>query len=83
MIALARQGTAQRGVVMKLSIEVRDKQERDAIRRAIEDSEVRAIVVVIGTLLPFSDRARQRMITYVANAIAYNGECESAARTRD
>jgi len=58
---------------MRLSIDVKDKKEREALRVALEDSEVRAFVVCVGVLMPYSDRARGRMLQYVADAIADYG----------
>lgn len=55
---------------MKASIEVANRQEADAVKRAMEDPTTRAFVLVMGTLaaLP-SDRARQRVMTYVADRL--------------
>lgn len=56
---------------MKATIEVKDKQERDAIKRGLEDPSVRAFVVIFGTLqaLP-NDYVRKRVLTYVMDRIA-------------
>lgn len=48
---------------MRISIEVKDRNEGDAIKRALEDPETRAYVVVTGILaeLP-DDAARSRVL---------------------
>ena len=55
---------------MKTTIEVNSRKEGADIRRALEDPTVRAFVKVIGALqtLP-SDRARARVIRYVADRL--------------
>jgi len=51
---------------MKTTIEVKDKKEGDAIKRAMDDPEIRAFVVISGVLLPFSVPTRKRMMAFVA-----------------
>jgi hypothetical protein len=51
-------------------IEVEDRAERNAIETALSDPEVRAFVVVVGNLLPFSPRARARMLSFVGDSLA-------------
>ena len=50
-------------------VEAKDRAERNAIETALSDPEVRAFVVVIGNLLPFSRRARERMLTFVGDSL--------------
>lgn len=48
---------------MKVSIEVKDKKEAAAIRRAMSDPTTRALVVVVGLVLELpTDRARRRAL---------------------
>ena len=67
---------------MKANIEVTDRREADAIKRALEDTAVRAFVVVMGTLkmLP-TDRARRRVLQYVSDRLDEESELEQAAAT--
>lgn len=58
---------------MKISITVKDRAEKEAIERAMSDPQTRAFVVVVGTLLPFSDRARRRILNYVADRVEEDG----------
>lgn len=53
---------------MKIRIEVKDRAEGDAIQLALGDPETRAFVVIVGTLLPFSDRAKRRILEFVADS---------------
>lgn len=51
---------------MKTSIDVADRKEAEAIRRALADPEVRTFVKVMGTFLALSsDRARERVLRFV------------------
>jgi hypothetical protein len=52
-----------------IHIDVTDEREATAIQRAMADPETRAFVVIVGTLLPFSDRARARILTFVADSV--------------
>jgi hypothetical protein len=45
-----------------LRIKTKNKSERHAISTALDDPETRALVVVVGTLLPLSDGARGRIL---------------------
>lgn len=54
---------------MKANIEVSDRKEADAIRTGLDDPAVRAFVVVMGILLPLSERARRRVLTYVTDRL--------------
>jgi O-methyltransferase involved in polyketide biosynthesis len=51
---------------MKTTIEVKDRKEGDAIKRAMDDPEIRAFVVISGVLLPFSRSTQQRVLDFVA-----------------
>ena len=48
---------------------MKDKAEGEAIQRALDDKELRAFVVIAGTLLPFSDRARSRILTFISDSV--------------
>lgn len=62
---------------MRVAIEAKDRKEAEAIRHALADTEVRAFVVVVGTLMQLdSDRARQRVMTFVADTLAEARERE-------
>jgi hypothetical protein len=51
---------------MRTSIIVTNRAERDQIRRALEDPQVRAFVRIMGTLLALpSDRARERVVRFI------------------
>lgn len=59
------------GATMKTAIEVKDRKEAEAIKRALERSDVRAFVVTMGVLstLP-SDRSRARVLHFVADHLS-------------
>jgi hypothetical protein len=55
---------------MKSSFDVKDRKEADQIRRALDEPDVRAFVVVMGALLALpTDRARVRCLQWVADRI--------------
>jgi hypothetical protein len=55
---------------MKIKIEVKDEKEGQAIKRALGDDKTRALVVLVGTLLTLdSDRARLRVLKFVADSL--------------
>jgi len=54
---------------MTLTIECKDEAERDAIALALQNKTARAAVVIIGTLLPKSQRERQRIMNYVCDLV--------------
>jgi len=59
----------------KITVEVKDKSQLEAIQRAVEHEDVRAFLVVVGTLAEFkSDRARKRILVYVADHFAERDE---------
>jgi hypothetical protein len=55
---------------MKTKIEVENRKEAELIRRGLERPDVRAFVKIMGALeqLP-TDRARRRVMTYVADKL--------------
>lgn len=59
---------------MKATIEVKDRKEADAIKTALEDQTTRAFVVVVGTLLPLSPRARKRVMDFVTDKLTEEQE---------
>jgi hypothetical protein len=54
---------------MKVEIEVKNKAEAERIKMALDDSETRAFVNVVGALLPFGKRAQKRILTFVADKV--------------
>ena len=59
---------------MKVAIKVKNRSEAEAVRLAMEDKEIRALVIVVGHLLQLSsDRARRRAMRYVADQLAESG----------
>jgi hypothetical protein len=48
-----------------LRIAVKDQAEAEAIERALTDPSTRAFLVVVGVLLPFGDRARTRILSFI------------------
>lgn len=62
---------------MKYTITVANKDEGEQIRAGLEDPAVRAFVKVYGVLkaLP-SDRARARVLAYIADRVAEEQECK-------
>lgn len=48
-----------------LRIPCKDKTEAESISRALEDPATRAFVVIVGTLLPFGQHARTRILSFV------------------
>jgi len=59
---------------MKATIEVKDRKEADAVRVGLEDPAVRAFVVIIGLLLPMTQRQRKRVLQYVMDKIDEDAE---------
>jgi hypothetical protein len=64
---------------MKTTIEVKDRKEAAAIRAGLENPSVRAFVLIMGVLeaLP-SDRARKRVLAYVADKFDEENEADAA-----
>jgi len=55
---------------MKTRIEVKNQKEALAIKRALDDKETRALVLVMGNLLAVEgNRGRQRVIKYVGDVL--------------
>jgi hypothetical protein len=55
---------------MKALIEVKSRQEGDAIRSALEDKEMRAMAVVLGTLRSLTtDRVRKRVLEFALDKL--------------
>lgn len=54
---------AARNRVMR--IPVKDKQEGEAIARALDDPMTRAFIIIVGTLSPLGERARTRVLSFV------------------
>jgi len=52
---------------MKASIEVTDRQEATRIRTALDHPETRALVNVIGALLPLEPADRHRVLVFVGD----------------
>lgn len=54
---------------MKISVEVENREEGRQILAGLGDPEVRAFVRIAGALLPLSERARQRVLRFVADRL--------------
>lgn len=54
---------------MKTYVEVENRKEANLIKRGLGDPEVRAFVKVMGALLPLSERARARVLRFVADQV--------------
>jgi hypothetical protein len=69
---------------MKATIEVKDRKEVEHIRAALDDPATRAFVVVMGalSLLP-SNRARRRVLTFVADYFAEHDEISRQAMHKE
>jgi hypothetical protein len=64
---------------MKISIEVKSRREAEAMRRGLDDSAVRAFVLVMGVLLALpTKRAQRRVLEYVADRIEEENGIEDA-----
>lgn len=50
---------------MKAKIEVEDRKEAELIRRGLQHAETRALVKVMGAMLPLDDRERRRTMNYI------------------
>lgn len=73
-----REGESAGGFAPALPIKVevfaKDEREAEAIRRAMQESDVRAFVIIVGTLLPMSTRARERILDFTADYLDDNNE---------
>lgn len=59
---------------MKATIDVKDRAEAERVRTALADPETRALVNVMGALLPLTERERKRAMAFVADKIAEEKE---------
>jgi hypothetical protein len=60
---------------MRAAIDVTDRHEADRIKAALEDETMRAVVNIVGLLLPLSHRARRRVLAFAIDKLAeVNGE---------
>jgi hypothetical protein len=62
---------------MKTTIEVADRKEGELLRAGLDHAPTRALVRIVGHLLPLNDRQRRQVLGYVADMIE-NGEIISA-----
>jgi hypothetical protein len=63
---------------MKTTIEVKSKKEGELIKRGLDDPVTRAFVQVVGSLLPLTPRARERVLIFVKDSLD-----EEAEKLRD
>ena len=49
----------------QLTIEVKDAKEFEAIKRGLDDPEARALVTIIGIMMPYDKRKQQAIMTAV------------------
>jgi len=54
---------------MKANIDVKDRREADAIKRGLEDPELRAIAVLMGTLTSLTPTEQRRVLTWVTDRL--------------
>ena len=52
---------------MKAAIEVRDRAEADRIKTSMSDETTRAVMNVMGALMPLADKDRPRVLAFVAS----------------
>lgn len=64
---------------MKATVEVKDRNEADAIRTGLEDPAVRAFVVIMGALRPLTSRAQARVMRYVTDKLEDDQETATLA----
>lgn len=50
---------------MKATIDVRDRAEADRVKTAMSDETTRAVMSVMGALMPLSIRDRRRVLAFV------------------
>jgi hypothetical protein len=55
---------------MRVSLDVKNADEAEALRRVWADPEQRALVLVIGYLLPLSDNGRRRVLRFMEDVNA-------------
>jgi hypothetical protein len=68
---------------MKATIDVESRQEAETLRTGLSDPSVRAFVAIVGVLMPLTQRARQRTMTYVADKLAEDAEIASASAQQE
>lgn len=56
-------------VKVQFDIEVKDEEEARLIRRGLEDPATRALVKIMGALLPLPERSRADVLTKVFQAL--------------
>lgn len=61
----------------RVTLEFKNEAEARAVAAAMEDPATRAMVLVVGTLLPLSHAARQRVLTFTQSKLS-----EQDQRTR-
>lgn len=68
---------------MKVRIDVRDRQEAEAVQRVMNDPAGRAFVLIVGYLEPLAPRARLRVLNWAIDAfdMQHNGGEPSIAMT--
>jgi hypothetical protein len=54
---------------MVVRVPVKDRNEARLIQAALNDSTVRAFVLVAGALIPLEPRAQHRVLAYVSDAM--------------
>jgi len=54
---------------MKATIEVKNRTEADAIKAGLDEPDIRAFVIVAGTLRPLSSRGRRLVLDYVQDLV--------------
>ena len=63
---------------MKTTIRVKNRAEGEAIRRGLDDPSTRVFVQVMGLLLELpSDRARARVVGYMADRLVEHEDAEA------
>lgn len=62
---------------MKATIDVESRKEADLIKTALDDPTTRAIVQILGALLPLSPRARTRVMQFVTDRLDEEKQSET------
>jgi hypothetical protein len=52
---------------MRTAIIVKNRSEAEAIKAALDEPDIRAFVIIAGTLRPLTPRGRKRVLDYVAD----------------
>jgi len=58
---------------MKTTIDVENRSEGERIKNALEDPTTRALVNVMGALLPLDEAARRRVMTWTVDKFELQG----------